>query len=116
MVGRGSQVTITNRLRLSTDPYSITKKASILFDGNYFPYEANGRILSLQQNIFRLDQMSNQTNQVNYQVRFKLEDFELVDGTTLNDDSVENYYLQKYPDTSWKSELEASAKIQKFRR
>lgn len=116
LIGRGQMVTITNRLRLSSDRYMVSSKPTILFNAQYFPFEPTGRVVSLQHNIFRLDRMSAQTNQVDYKYKFSFKNQELVDGTVLNEGPVEKHFLEKYPDTAWKTALEESAKVMRFRR
>ena len=116
LIGRGSQITITNRLRLSSDQYMVTTRPTVLFNGQYFPYEATGRVVSLQQNIFTLDRMSSQTNQVNYKVKHTLQNVELVNGETLNDGPVEKVFIEKYPNSAWQAALEESAQVMRFRR
>ncbi len=116
LIGRGSYVSITNRLRLSTDVYTVSGQATIIFNGEYFPYEATGRVQSLQHNIFRLDRMSSTTNQVNYVVNNALKGYKLATGEILNDGPVEEYFIQKHPESAWKNALSESAKIVHFRR
>ncbi|NIA28291.1 MAG: hypothetical protein GWP06_00080 [Actinobacteria bacterium] len=116
LIGRGQMVTITNRLRLSSDRYMVSSKPTIIFNAQYFPFEPTGRVISLQHNIFRLDRMSAQTNQVDYRYKFLLKDQELVDGKVLNEGPVEKHFLEKYPDSAWKTALEESAKVMRFRR
>ena len=116
LIGRGTQVTITNRLRLSSDQYMVTSKPTIIFSGQYFPFEPTGRVISLQHNIFRLDRMSAQTNQVNYKYKHSLQNYELVNGEVLNDGPVEKHFIEKYPDSAWRPLLEESSKVVRFRR
>ncbi len=116
LISRGSLVTIVNRLRLSTDTFMLSSKSSIIFNGQYFPFEPVGRVLSLQHNIFQLDRMSATTNQVNYVLKHSLKNFKLVDGEVLNDGPVEEYFIKKYPDSAWRKALEESAKVIRFRR
>jgi hypothetical protein len=116
LIGRGSLVTITNRLRLSTDVFMISSKPQIIFNGQYIPFEPTGRIQSLQHNIFRLDRMSKSTNQVNYNYSNTLKDLKLSDGKVLTAEPVQAYFVEKYPESAWKSELEESAKVVKFKR
>jgi hypothetical protein len=116
LIGRGSLVTIENRLRLSTDVYMISSKPQIIFNGQYFPFEPSGRIQSLQHNIFRLDRMSKSTNQVNYNYSNTLKDLKLSDGKVLNSGPVEEYFIEKYPESVWKPLLEESAKVVRFKR
>lgn len=116
LIGRGQMVTITNRLRLSSDRYMVSSKPTVIFNAQYFPFEPTGRVVSLQHNLFRLDRMSAQTNQVDYKYKFALKNQELVDGKVINDGPVEKHFLEKYPDTAWKTALEESAKVMRFRR
>ena len=116
LIGRGSYVSIVNRLRLSTDVYTVSGQATILFNGEYFPYEATGRVQSLQHNIFRLDRMSSTTNQVNYVVNNALKGYKLATGEVLNDGPVEEYFIQQHPESAWKNALSESARIVRYRR
>jgi hypothetical protein len=116
LIGTGALVTVTNRLRLSTDVYVISARPQVIFNGQYFPYEPVGRIQSLQHNIFRLDRMSKTTNQVNYTVKHSLAEYKLNDGKVVNDGPVEEYYMSKYPDSAWNSALQESAQIIRFKR
>jgi hypothetical protein len=116
LIGTGSLVTITNRLRLSTDVYMVAGRSQIIFNGQYFPFEPAGRIQNLQHNIFRLDRMSKTTNQVNYDCRFSLKDYKLSNGEVITDGPVEKYFIDKYPQSAWKTMLEESSKIQRFKR
>jgi len=116
LIGRGSLVTIVNRLRLSTDTFMLTSKQSIIFNGQYFPFEPVGRVQSLQHNIFQLDRMSATTNQVNYVLKNTLKNFKLVNGEILNEGPVEEYFIKKHPDSAWRKALEESAKVVRFRR
>jgi hypothetical protein len=116
LIGTGSLVTITNRLRLSTDVYTVSGRSQVLFNGQYFPFEPVGRIQSLQYNLFHLDRMSKSTNQVGYENRYVLKDVKLLDGEILNAAPVEKYFIDKYPASLWKGPLEESMKVQRFKR
>ena len=118
IVGRPpSAITITNRLRLSTDPYRVTNtETPIQFTAVYFPFEPKGRVQSLQHVIFKLDKMSSSTGMANYTVKNSLKDYQLVDGTVENAGPVEEYFVEKHPESAWKSLLEESAKTIRFRR
>ncbi len=116
LIGTGSLVTITNRLRLSTDVYMISSRPQVLFNGQYFPFEPVGRIASLQHNIFQLDRMSKTTNQVNYTFKYTLKDYKLSNGEIINKGPVEEYFIEQYPESAWKPALEESKKTQRFKR
>jgi hypothetical protein len=116
LIGRGSLVNITNRLRLSTDVYTVSGQSTMLFNGEYFPFEPVGRIQSLQHNIFRLDRMSSTTNQVNHMVSNFPKDIKLVDGEILTAGPVEEYFIQKHPASAWVSFLTESAKVARYKR
>jgi len=117
IIGRSSAVTITNRLRLSTDPYRVeTAEKPITFNAQYYPLEPVGRIQSLQHNLFKLDQMSGQTSQANTNMLFTIKEYKTVTGEIINVGPVEDYFIEKYPDTAWKPFLESSKETIRFKR
>jgi hypothetical protein len=60
--------------------------------------------------------MSKSTNQVGYENRYTLKDIKFLDGEVLNAAPVEKYFIDKYPSSLWKSHLEESVKVQRFKR
>jgi len=117
IIGRSSAVTITNSLRRSTDPYRVTNSEQpITFNALYYPLEPVGRIASLQHTIFKLDDMSAQTGQVNTTQKFSIKDYKLATGVVLNFGPVEDYFIEKYPASAWKPLLEESRQTIRFQR
>ncbi len=117
IIGRSNAVTITNRLRLSTDPYRVeTAEKPITFSAQYYPLEPNGRIQSLQHNIFKLDKMSGQTGQANTHMVFNIKEYKTVTGQIINSGPIEDYFIEKYPESAWKPFLETSRETIRFRR
>ncbi len=117
IIGRSSAITITNRLRLSNDPYRVTNSETpITFSAQYYPFEPTGRVTSLQHNIFILDDMSDQTGQVNTFQQYSFKDYKMVTDSLLNVGPVEDYFLEKYPDSAWKPMLEESRGTIRFKR
>ncbi len=115
-VGRGDLITITNRLNSMSDPYLWTYNTEILFNGSYIPFEPVGRIQNLKHTLFSLDFTNQQHPQVRIFLKNRLENIELVSGDVLNEDLVELYFIQKYPDSQWVQALEESAKIDRYPR
>lgn len=116
LIGKGSLVTIENRLRVSSDVYMITTKPTIIFKGDYFPFESKERIASLQHSFFMIDRMSKSTRRVNYSVKNKPDNVKLVIGETYSADPVEKYFIDKYPESAWVPQLKKAAEIVRFRR
>ncbi len=118
IIGRPSRaITVTNRLRLSTDPYRVENAESpVQFTAQYFPFEPKGRIQSLQHTVFKLDKMSGSTGQTKYVVKPAFTDYKLVDGTVLNEGPVEEYFIEKYPESAWTKYLEEVKTNTRFRR
>ena len=116
LIGKGSLVTITNRLRVSSDAYMVTSKPTIIFQGDYFPYEEKDRVVSLQHNFFTLDRMSKSTRRVNYSAKNKPENIQLVSGETYSADPVEAYFVEKHPESAWIPQLKKAVDIVRFKR
>jgi len=117
IIGRSNAVTITNRFRLSTDPYRVeTAEKPITFSAQYFPLEPTGRIQSLQHNVFKLDQMSGQTGQANTSTVFNIKEYKTVTDKVISAGPVEDYFIEKYPQSAWKSFLETSRETIRFKR
>ncbi|MBN2413821.1 hypothetical protein JXQ31_19260 [candidate division KSB1 bacterium] len=117
IIGRSNAITVTNRLRLSTDPYRVeSSEKPITFNAQYYPLEPVGRIQSLQHNLFKLDQMSGQTSQANTNMVFTIKDYKTVTGEVMNAGPVEDYFMEKYPDSAWKPFLENSRETLRFKR
>jgi len=115
-IGRGDLVIIENRLSSSSDPYLLTHKTELIFNGDYFPFAPVGRIQNLQHTIFTLDYSNRSVKQVRCLTTNKLVDIKLFNGEVLNAGSVEEYFIQKYPESAWKQALEKSAEIVRLRR
>ncbi len=115
-IGRGDLVIIENRLSSPSDPYLLTYNTELIFNGNYFQFAPVGRIQSLQHTIFTLDYSNHSVKQVRYLTTNKLVDIKLYNGEVLNAGPVEEYFIQKYPESAWRQALEKSAKIVRLRR
>ena len=116
LIGRGSFVTIENRLRVSSDVYMLSSKQTVIFRGEYFPFEPKERVVSLQHSHFVLDRMSQSTRRVNYLAKSRLQDLKLVSGETYSAGPVEEYFVQKYSESAWVPHLKKAAEIVRFRR
>ena len=117
IIGRSSAVTITNRLRLSTDPYRVaSSERPITFSAQYYPLEPFERIQSLQHNLFKLDKMSGQTGQANTTLRFSIKEYKTVNGDIIDLGPVEDYFIEKHPGSAWKPFLEKSKETIRFKR
>jgi hypothetical protein len=107
-MGRGTLLTISNPLRYSGSVYVIQRGEHVIFDGDYFAYEPRGRIVNLEHNYFAIDQTSNRTFHVEHLAQAEVEDQKLVTGKILNLPPVEQYFIEKYPQSSWVPLLEKS--------
>ena len=117
---KGIRVTLSNGMRIVLSNPLIKDRSffrfnppdieNILIEGDHFPLEPVGRVISLQHNLFRLNpkesmfSLENDTKQV-------LKDFKMVDGKIANDGTVEKYFMAKYPETTWLPDLLASSKV-----
>jgi hypothetical protein len=116
LIGQGSFVTIENRLRVSSDAYWLSTKQTVIFRGEYFPFEPKDRITSLQHNHFMVDRMSQSTQRVNHSAKNRLENLKLVSGETISAGQVEEYFIEKYPQSAWVPFLKKAADIVRFQR
>ena len=115
-VGYGESVTINNRLNGAGDGFLLTNKDNIIFNGIYFPYEPVNRIQCLKHNIFTLDVTNKRVMAVRFDTLAKLKEIKLHTGEQLDAETVEQYFIEKYPTSAWRSSLEASANADQSRR
>jgi len=106
----GVRVTLVNPLIRDLDYFRFNPMENILIEGNYFRLKPVGRVLSLQHNLFRLNPKNSSYALENDTVA-AVNNYKLVDGSTLNDSLVEEYFINKYPDTVWRDDLLASIKV-----
>jgi len=99
-------ITITSRLTGGNNFYYLSKDEFVTFSGNYFPFEPVGRVIDLTHLVVHLEdpEMVRVAVQTNFYP--KLSAFKTVTGEMLNAGTVPQYFLLKYPDTAWKSDLE----------
>jgi hypothetical protein len=115
-VGSGQFLSIENRLGFSDEPYIIVNREFFIFEGGYFPFEPIGRIQSLKHHIFTLDQSNRNILQVRNMAVYKLNNYELHTGEMLTAEPVETYFIEKYPNSAWKKDLEQSAAVNRYPR
>lgn len=107
-VGYGDFVTIDNRLNSPNDTYLISQKANILFNASYFPELSASRIQNLKHTVFTLDVTNRRVMSVRFDNAISLKDYKFHNGETLTTDRVETYFIEKYPESAWRSSLEES--------
>jgi hypothetical protein len=115
-VGSGQFLSIENRLGFVDDPYLVVNREFFIFEGEYFPFEPVGRIQSLKHHIFTLDQSNRNILQVRNMAVYKLKNYELHTGEKLTAEPVEQYYIDKYPNSVWNKDLEVSAAVNRYPR
>jgi len=108
-LSNGMRVTLSNPLIKGVNYFRFNPTENILIDGDYFPFHPVGRVLSLQHNLFRLNPKKSMFS-LEYDTKQILKNVKLVDGSTANDATVEEYFIAKHPDTVWRSDLLASSK------
>jgi hypothetical protein len=109
-VGYGDLIIIENRLSAPSDPFILTYKTELIFNGNYFRLGPSGRVQNLLHNIFSLDYNNRTLRQVRTMTSYTLTDVNLFDGEILNAGTVEEYFIQKYPESLWREVLESNVK------
>ncbi len=109
-LSNGARITLSNPLIKEINYFRFNDGENILIEGDYFPYHAVGRVLSFQHNLFRLNPKISMFS-LEYDTRQILKEHKLVDGSIANDGPVEEYFLNKYPDTVWRDDLLASIKV-----
>jgi hypothetical protein len=115
-VGNGQLTTIENRLSFSDEPYLITNREFFIFDGDYFPFEPVGRVQSLKHHVFMLDVVNRNILMVRNAAMHKLKDVQLHNGEVLNAPPVENYFIEKHPNSKWNTLLSESAEVDRYPR
>lgn len=113
---RASLVTLVNELYYATNNYEYDPDNFFIFEGRYFPFAPIGRVVSLQHNIFLLSDQTATSYQVQHVCQQKLMDYKLVSNEILNEGTVEDYFIEKYPTSAWKDALEESAQTMQFPR
>jgi len=100
--------TLYNPLEQGGSVFRFNRGEYYTFGGEYFPFQTRGRVLSLQNHIFRIMLVNRSLRPLGHQIYPRLENVELLDGTVLNDGAVESYYIDLFPSSAWVSELEKS--------
>ncbi|NOY78471.1 MAG: hypothetical protein GXO76_11445 [Calditrichaeota bacterium] len=106
VVSRGTLVTITNPLKYTGSVFQIQPGEIVIFDGRFFPFKPQNRIVDLQHNLFVIDKTSERTGSVNHMAYLSLKNAKLVTGETITEPPVPKYFLEKYPTSPWKPYLE----------
>lgn len=106
VVSRGTLVTIINPLKYTGSVFQIQPGEIVIFDGRFFPFKPQNRIVDLQHNLFVIDKTSERTGSVNQMAYMSLKNRKLITGETVNEPPVPKYFLQKYPTSPWKPYLE----------
>ena len=101
----GTRLVISSPLRLPASVgFQLQEGENIVFEGDHFPHRARGRIMNLEHNYFTID--NNRT--IGHATRQAAQDLQLVTGERIDLPRVEEYLLQKYPDSGWTSFLKES--------
>ncbi len=108
-LSNGMRVTLSNPLIKGVNYFRFNPNENILIEGDFFPFHSVGRVLSMQHNLFRLNPKTSMFA-LEYDTKQTLKSVKLVDGSTANDATVEEYFTAKHPDTVWHADLLASSK------
>ena len=100
-MSKGTFFTITNTLRYTGSTFVIQNKETVIFDGDYFGTQPKGRIVNLEYNHFAIDRTSEHSGHVNHLALPVIKDLKVVTGETLNLPPVEQYFIDKYPQSAW---------------
>ena len=106
VVSRGTLVTITNPLKYTGSVFQIQPGEIVIFDGRFFPFKPQNRIVDLQHNLFIIDKTSERTGSVDHMAYMTLKNAKLVTGETISEPPVPKYFLKKYPTSPWKPYME----------
>lgn len=98
-------VTITSRLIGGNNFYFLSKNEFVPFSGDYFPYEAVGRVIDLKHMVIRLEDPAIAKIPVQSNFFPKLSSYKTVTGEILNQEPVPQYFINKYPESAWKADL-----------
>ena len=106
-LGQGELLTIANPLKRSASFYQIQRREYVVFQADYFPIESESRIYNLQYNHFWIDTSTRASAQVEHRTHEKIDNFTFVGGMKLNLPRVEQYFIDKYPESTWVPILKA---------
>jgi hypothetical protein len=99
-------VTITSRLTGGNNFYFLSKNEIVAFSGNYFPNEPSGRVIDLNHMIVHLEDPDMVRIAVQSNFYSRLSGYKTVTGEILDEGTVPQVFIRKYPDSAWKKELE----------
>ncbi len=102
---------MVNPLRHDMSIFEYSNEEFFVFDGDYFPYEPKGRVVSLQNHIFRFNNPKLADYPVKHLVSHTIEDIQLVDDSVVSYPPVEVYFIDKYPESDWQEAWQNSLQI-----
>ncbi len=106
----GTRIIISNPLLQERHFFRFHVDENIVFDGDYFAYDRTGDIVSLKHNLFKLNPKATMFA-LEHRALQTLDNVELVDGRVVEAGPVEEYFVEKYPESHWVDELRASARV-----
>jgi len=98
-------VTITSRLTGGNNYYYFSKEEFVPLTGDYFPYEAAGRVLDLRHLVIRLEDPDLAKIPVQSSSFVRLSDYRTVTGEIIKAAPVPQHFVDQYPESAWKSDL-----------
>ena len=94
----GTRIVISSPLRLPGSlGFQLQNIENIVFEGDYFPHKAIGRIMNLQHHYFTIDRTLN----IGHTTQEVAQGLELVTGEQIDLPRVQKYFIEKYPDSEW---------------
>lgn len=103
----GRYLVVYSDLDGSDSPYMMRRKEEqmIVFKGDYFPFPANNRVVNLRHNVFFMSNTLMLGHQTFVTMKDQAFNFSSIKYTR---EPVEQYYMNKFPDTGWKMFLQGS--------
>lgn len=103
----GTRMVISSPLRQPGSlGFQLQQTENIVFEGDYFPFEAKGRIMNLQHHYFTIDR----TLTIGHTTTESAEDLELITGEQIDLPRVQEYFIETYPNSEWTPLLKESLK------
>lgn len=105
-LSNGDLIVLSNPLNSGKSEFVIQEGDHVPFVGQYFKIEPQGRLVNLQNNLFIIDQESRTYYDVKHITQNSFSKRKMLDGSYLGMMSVEQYFLEKYPNSSWRTVIE----------
>jgi len=103
-------ITIANEFRTLVDNYKLWPSENITFSGDKFNTRPNKRIVNLKHNYFTFFH----NREIRYSAYDKIDQFQASSGDVVSRPMIFKYFINQYPESSWKQYLQAVLDTYKY--